>query len=73
MSTLQIGLLISYIANIVLIGTFLLYFYPKVKQSYLKRKKLRENKRDKQRNMEQARLVKTIRAEVRRYLEELQN
>lgn len=49
-------------------GVVLLNFLPKAKQYYLKKKKLRE----KRANMERARLVKTIREEVRRYLEELQ-
>ena len=66
MSTLQ---LFSLITNIVL-GISLLYvvFSSKVIQYIQKRKNLRE----KQANMERARLVKTIREEVRRYLAELQ-
>ena len=77
MSTLQffsvMGLYLSYIANIILIGIVLLYVYPQVKQEYSKRKKLRETKRDKRRQLERARFVKDVREEVRRYLEELQN
>jgi hypothetical protein len=72
MSTLQIGLYLSYLANIVLGGIVLLYFYPQVKQSYTKYKKHRETQRDKRRQLENARLTKVVRQEVRRYLEELQ-
>ena len=68
MSTLQIGLYLSYLGNIILGGIVLLYVYPKIKQEYLKRKKQRE----KRSNLKRARFVKDVREEVRRYLEELQ-
>jgi hypothetical protein len=66
MSTLQ---LFSIVTNIVL-GITLLYvvFSSKAIQYINKLKKRRENKA----NLERARLIKTIREEVRRYLEELQ-
>ena len=68
MSTLQIGLYLSYVGNIILGGIVLLYVYPQAKQYYLNKKKLRE----KRSNLERARFVKDVREEVRRYLEELQ-
>lgn len=68
MSTLQIGLYLSYVGNILLGGIVLLYVYPQIKQ-YIKNKKKR---REKQANLERARFVKDVRDEVRRYLQELQ-
>lgn len=64
---------ISLITNVILGILVLRLIYPKAKQVYLKQKKLRETLRDKRRQMESARLVKTIRIEVRKYLEELKN
>jgi flagellar biosynthesis/type III secretory pathway M-ring protein FliF/YscJ len=69
MSTLQI---VSIVANVILAITVLSFIYPKVIQSYTKYKKQRERKGEQRRQAENARLVKTIRTEVRRYLEELQ-
>jgi len=61
--------IVSLVANVLLAITVLyLMFSGKVIQYIQKRKKIRENKA----NLERARLVKTIREEVRRYLEELQ-
>ena len=68
MSTLQIGLYLSYVGNILLGGIVLLYVYPQIKQYIKNKKKLRE----KQANLERARFVKDVRDEVRRYLQELQ-
>lgn len=62
------GLYLSYVANIILMGIVLLNVFPKVKQYYLEKKKLRE----KRANLKRARFVKDVREEVRRYLEELQ-
>lgn len=61
--------IVSIVANVVL-GITLLYvmFSSKAIEYINKRKKYRETKA----NLERARLVKTIREEVRRYLEELQ-
>lgn len=64
---------ISLITNVILGILVLRLIYPKAKQVYLKQKKLKETLRDKRRQMESARLVKTIRIEVRKYLEELKN
>ena len=72
MHTLPITL--SIIANVLLIIAVLyLMFSSKVIQYIKTRKNLRETQAKKQRALEKANLVKTIRYEVRRYLEELQN
>lgn len=63
----------SMVANVLLTIACLWLFYPQIKESINKRKKMQENKANKERALEKANLVKTIRYEVRRYLEELQN
>ena len=63
--------IISIVANVVLGITVLSLISPKMIQSYKDYKKQRETRRDKVRQANNARLVKTIRTEVRRYLEEL--
>jgi hypothetical protein len=64
--------LISLVVNIVLGITVLSLIYPKGIQYYRNYKKHRERKGEQRRQAENARLVKTIRTEVRKYLEELQ-
>ena len=72
MHTLPITL--SIIANVLLIIAVLyLMFSRKVIQYIKTRKNLRETQAKKERALEKANLVKQIRYEVRRYLEELQN
>ena len=65
--------LLNILLNVVLSILVLSLVFPKMKQEYIKKKKLRETRRDKKRNIEKAQFVKTIRTEVRRYLEEIQN
>lgn len=66
MQTLPI---ISITANVILAITLLYVMFSSKAIEYIqKRKKRRESKA----NLERARLIKTIREEVRRYLEELQ-
>lgn len=66
MQTLPI---ISLITNVALMITVLSLVLPKVKQHIREKKKRRENLS----KLERANLVKTIRTEVRRYLEELKD
>ena len=69
MSTFEITL---FITNIVLIILCLSLVYPKAKQFISNKKKLRENKAKQRSNIKKAQFVKSIRTEVRKYLEELQ-
>jgi len=69
MSTVTITLLIT---NIVLIILCLTLVYPKVIQFISKKKKLRETKAKQRSNIKKAQFVKSVRTEVRKYLEELQ-
>lgn len=63
---------LSLIVNILLGITVISFVFPKAKQEYLKKKKLRETQRDKRRQLEKARFTKAVREEVRKYLQELQ-
>lgn len=63
MQTFQI---ISLIANLVLGVTILVLFYPRLRKHI-------EDKRSKRQQLSNARFVKQIRTEVRRYLQELQD
>lgn len=65
-------MIILFVSNVALIITVLSLLYPRVKQSYIKRKKQRERKAKQGRALDKANLVRTIRAEVRKYLAELQ-
>lgn len=65
-------IIILLVSNVALIITVLSLLYPRVKQAYTKRKKLRETKAKQGRALDKAHLVRTIRAEVRKYLAELQ-
>lgn len=65
-------MIILLVSNVALIITVLSLLYPRVKQSYIKRKKQRERKAKQGRALDKANLVRTIRAEVRKYLAELQ-
>jgi hypothetical protein len=65
--------LISIYINILLGCLVLWLFFDKYKDVYKKKKILREKQAKQRENLKKANFVKTIRVEVRRYLEELQN